>query len=53
MIHRYRIHILAISTALLCAHLALAQSNYRFHSINVAVIAEDNFSKELAAMFGG
>ncbi|MCZ7557943.1 MAG: hypothetical protein M5R41_16205 [Bacteroidia bacterium] len=45
MIHRYRTRILAISIALLFAQLTLAQSNYTFQSKNVAVIAEDNFSK--------
>jgi hypothetical protein len=45
MIHRYRTRILAISTALLFAQLTMAQSNYTFHSKNVAVIAVDEFSK--------
>jgi hypothetical protein len=45
MIHRYSTHILAISTALLFAQLAVAQSNYTFHSNNVAVIGTDAFSR--------
>ncbi len=43
MIHRYRTRILAISTALLFAQLTMAQSNYTFHSKNVAVIGYDKF----------